>query len=227
MAANLDQLVFELPHRAAQGIEDFFVGSTNAAAVEWIDRWPDWPAPAAALIGDEGAGKTHLAQVWMRRSGGALVEARAISEADAATLHRRRALVVDNLDRGLADERALFHLLNLAREENLSMLLTSRQPPGTLEIALPDLRSRLRALPAIHIEPPDERLIKVVLVKLLADRQLVVEPHVLSYLALNLERSMAAVARLVALLDGMSLALQRRVSRRLAADAIEEMKRSR
>ena len=52
------------------------------------------------------------------------------------------------------------------------MLLTSRQAPGEIDITLPDLRSRLRALPLLRIEPPDEGLLKAVLVKLFADRQL-------------------------------------------------------
>ena len=123
------------------------------------------------------------------------------------------------------DDRILFHLLNLAREHKRSILLTSRTPPGEMNIALPDLRSRLRALPLITIAAPDEALIRAVLIKLFADRQLVVEPHVVNFIALRIERSMAAVNAIVERLDREALATRRRVTRALAAvvlDAADE-----
>jgi chromosomal replication initiation ATPase DnaA len=64
--------------------------------------------------------------------------ASALCEDDVAGVNG--ALLVEDLHGGIADERALFHLLNLVREHRLSMLLTSRVPPGELEVRLPDLR---------------------------------------------------------------------------------------
>lgn len=215
--------MLRLPARAAQGVEDFFVSRSNSAAVELIDRWPDWPFPALMLAGPAGSGKTHLAQIWRARSHSAACEATALTEAVVSSMTDHRALIVENLDRGIGDERVLFHLLNGAREHGHSVLLASRAPPGELAVALPDLRSRLRAMPVAAIEAPDEDLIRAVLVKLFADRQLVVEPHVVAYLALHVERSMAAVNRLVAVLDEMSLALHRRVTRPLARAALDRI----
>src|SRR5262249_7565030 len=117
-------------------------------------------------------------------------------------------------------ERALFHLLNLVREHKLSMLLTSRLPPGELEVALPDLRSRLRALPLVAISAPDEALLKAVLVKHFADRQLAVEHPVISYIALHMERSMEAAAAIVAEIDRRALATHRKVTRALAGEVL-------
>ena len=114
---------------------------------------------------------------------------------------------MEDLDRGIAEERVLLHLLNLAREHKLSILLTSRLAAGELDVGLPDLRSRLRALPLVRIESPDEALLQGVLVKLPADRQLDVEPHVVSFLARRMERSMAAATRTVAEVDRLALAL--------------------
>ncbi len=133
------------------------------------------------------------------------------------------ALVVEDLDRGIADEKALFHLLNRARESKLAVLLTSRVPPGEQEFRIPDLRSRLRALPLVEVQPPDETLLKAVLVKLFADRQLNVEPPVIDYLSLRMERSMAAANRIVAAVDRLALAKQRKVTRPLAAEALASL----
>jgi chromosomal replication initiation ATPase DnaA len=102
------------------------------------------------------------------------------------------------------------------------MLLTSRAPPGEIEARLPDLRSRLRALPLVTIEPPDETLLKAVLVKHFTDRQLIVEPGVIAYVALRMERSMEAAATIVAAIDRAAMAAHRKVTRALAAEVLAQ-----
>jgi chromosomal replication initiation ATPase DnaA len=217
-----DQLVLELPHRQALGAEDFLVSQSNAAAVALIDAWPAWDHPALLAVGPQGSGKSHLAQVWRSRSGAAPIAAAALDEAALAALEAERAIVVEDIDRGITSERMLFHILNLAREERYSVLLTSRTAPGEFTVGLPDLRSRLRALPLVTLGPPDEALLKALLVKLFADRQLAVEPHVVSYLALHMGRSMEEASRVVAAVDRLSLARHRKVTRAIAADALAE-----
>jgi chromosomal replication initiation ATPase DnaA len=123
----------------------------------------------------------------------------------------------------LADEAALFHLLNLVREQRLQVLLTTDTAPGDLSVKLPDLRSRLKALPLASIAAPDDPLLRAVLVKLFADRQLSVEPHVIDYVLVRMERSMLGAERLVAEADRQALRLQRRVTRAVAAAALDEL----
>lgn len=219
-AAEPQQLVLALPHRQAQEAEDFLVSRSNTAAVDLVDSWPGWPLHAATVVGPAGAGKSHLANVWRARSHASVVAARTLDETAVAAFEQQRTLVVEDIDRGIGSEQVLFHLLNLAREKSGSLLMTSRIAPGEMTIALPDLRSRLRAIPPVLIEPPDEALIRSVLVKLFSDRQLVVEPHVVSYLSLHMDRSMDAATRVVAVCDRLSLAMQRKVTRAVAAAAL-------
>lgn len=223
MSAAPRQLVLDLAHRQALGLEDFLVSRSNAAPVELIDRWPDWPHPAAVVVGPAGSGKSHLAHVWQLKSSADLVAASKLTDATVAALADRGALVVEDLDRGIADEQALFHLLNRARESKLSILLTSRRAPGDLIFRIPDLRSRMRALPVVEVEPPDEALLKAVLVKLFFDRQLNVEPAVIEYLSMRMERSMAAASQVVAAVDQLALATHRKVTRPLAAEVLASM----
>jgi chromosomal replication initiation ATPase DnaA len=218
------QFVLDLPHRPAFGAEDFLVSAANKAAVALVDRWPDWPLASSLVVGPPGSGKTHLAHVWRLKSGANVLAASAVGEAAVTVLQTARALVIENIDRGVADEPMLFHLLNLAREQAFSLLLTSACPPGELRIALPDLRSRLRALPMVAIDAPDDIILKAVLVKLFADRQLVVEPHVVEHVALHMDRSMAAAGRIVAEIDRRALALHRKVTRSLAAEALAALR---
>lgn len=214
------QLAFDLAHRSAQGLEDFLVSGSNAAAVDLIDRWPQWPHWAAIVVGPEGAGKSHLAHVWRTRSGAPVLAASALTDAVPGRLEEARALLVEDIDRGISSERILFHLMNIARDLKLSILLTSRTAPGDIGVKLPDLATRLIACPQVRIDEPDEALLKAVLVKLFADRQLAVEPHVVNHIALHMERSMSAANRIVAAADRIALEQQRRVTRAVAAEAL-------
>lgn len=219
MSAQPQQLVLALPHREAFGVEDFLVSSSNAEAVALVDSWPDWPMPAAMIVGPAGSGKTHLAHVWQLKSRATIVPATEVTVDRIPVLAAEPAVVVEDIA-ALADQTALFHLLNLAREQRLPVLLTSRARPGDLDIALPDLSSRLKALPLADIAAPDDSLLRAVMVKLFADRQIAVEPAIIDYLIRRMERSMAAAAALVAEIDRQSLASKQGVSRTIAARAL-------
>ncbi|KAB2846452.1 MAG: hypothetical protein F9K44_15335 [Hyphomicrobiaceae bacterium] len=221
-----EQLVLDLPHRPALGEEDFLVSASNAVAVAEIDRWPDWQHHVFVLVGPAGAGKSHLANVWRLRSGADMIAASRISEAFVRGRKPREPVLVEDVDRGMGDERAMFHLLNLAREGAFHVLVTARTPPGEWKIELPDLRSRLRQAPVAIINAPDDTLLKAVLVKLFSDRQLSVEPHVIQHIGVHMERSMEAASRIVEEIDRRSLQAKRRVTRAIAAEAVQSVARA-
>jgi chromosomal replication initiation ATPase DnaA len=214
------QLILDLPHLPAMDRADFVTGEANRAAVALIDRWPDWPARTVLLSGPSGSGKSHLAAIWQADSGAAAISAAALGDADAEMLVAGGAALVEDLHVPERDERALFHLLNLARERGAAVLMTSREPAAGLRIALPDLASRLRAATPAALAPPDDDLLKRVLTKLFADRQIAVEPAVIAYVATRIERSLEAANRVVAWLDRESLVGGRAVTRPLAGEAV-------
>lgn len=226
MTAEPPQLVLDLPHRAALDADDFMVSRSNEGALALVEAWPGWPASAIIVTGPAGSGKSHLVNVWRTRSAAQVQSAGALTEDTVATFATAAALAVEDLDQGIADERLLFHLLNLAREHKLSLLLTARRAPGELDIALPDLRSRVRALPHAAIAAPDEGLIGGLLVKLFADRQLRVEPHVVAHIVRHLDRSTEAVQKIVELVDRLALATRRRVTRALVSEALQALQSS-
>ena len=218
-----EQLILDLPHLAAQGAEDFLVSSSNQAAVEMVGRWPDWSGPAVVLCGPSGVGKSHLINVWKMRSGATVIPAIDLDENVAGKLGPEEHLAVEDLHHGIASEKALFYRLNMAREHRGSLLMTSRYPPGELELVLPDLRSRLRAVPVLVIAPPDDALLQSMLVKLFADRQWHVEPAIIKFILTHMERSAEAANAIVAEMNHLALATQRKATRALAKEVIGKL----
>jgi chromosomal replication initiation ATPase DnaA len=213
------QLALALPHAESFARDDFLTGASNDAALATIERWPDWADRVLALTGPEGAGKSHLAAIWAEKAGARRVSARALGETDLLHALATGALVVEDESDEL-DERALFHLLNLVREEDGYLLLTARMLPATWGVALPDLASRLRAVPVVTVSAPDDALLRAVMVKLFADRQLAVDETLIAYLATRIERSFAAARETVERLDREALRQQRGVTRALAAELL-------
>ncbi len=216
MTLVAEQIPLDLGHRPAQGREDFMVAPSNQDAVIWIDRWPDWPAPAFILYGPVASGKSHLAAVWGEQTKAASIDTAKLIEMNAGEIaETAEHLVIDSIDLWLGDrvaETTLFHLYNLMREQHRSLLLTMNMAPTHIEFAIPDLASRLRAAPAAAIQPPDDTLLAALLVKLFADRQLQISCEVLDYLLPRMERSFSAAYELVKDADRLALAEKRPVS---------------
>lgn len=216
------QMTLDLPGREARGRSDFLVAPSNARALDALDGWTGWPGLKAVLVAPEGAGKSHLAQVWATASGAAVLPAAEVAQADLAAL-ATTGLAIEDADRagGAPQETALFHLHNLLAERRLPLLVTARTPPRDWGIGLPDLASRLQAAPLIRLDPPDDALLRAVMVKQFADRQVHVAPQVIDYVLARMTRSLAAVRELVAALDARALAEGRAVTRQMAADWFE------
>lgn len=214
------QLAFALPHAESLTRDNFLEGPANEAGLALVDAWPDWPNRIMLLVGPEGSGKSHLAAIWAEQSGARSISAHALNAAAVPGALATGALVVEDLRQGDVDERALFHLMNLAREDEASVLITARLPPSAFEIELRDLRSRLRAVPVVSLLPPDDQLFRALIIKFCADRQLTVDETVVGYLATRIERSYSAVRQAVELLDTEALRLGRPVTRALAAELL-------
>jgi chromosomal replication initiation ATPase DnaA len=222
------QLPLPMGHRVAQGAQDFQVASGNRHAVEWIDRWPDWPFTALVVVGPEGSGKTHLTAVWRARSNAAAIDLATLDlEAAADAAAPGKGALVDDADRAVnaspVAELALLRLYNLARAAAGTVLLTAKAPPSAWGLGLADLRSRLNSAMVVDLGPPDDALLAAVALKQFADRQISPGEGVIPLLLSRGERSFAAIARAVAALDHAALAGKRPITVALARDIVARL----
>jgi chromosomal replication initiation ATPase DnaA len=214
------QLALELPIAARLLRDDFLPAPANQAALAMIEAWPNWPDRTLLIVGPEGSGKSHLAAIFARRAGAVTLLPEKLPAPGQLGSPTPAVLLLDGLD-AVADETALFHLLNFTAGCGAYLLMTARRAPRGDSVGLPDLLSRLRRAPMLELSAPDDALLRAVLEKLFRDRQLTVEPGLIDYIALRLERSLGAARDFVADLDREALARGRRVTRALAAELLE------
>ena len=216
-----NQLALDLPVTSSFAREDIVEGQANALAIHLIDRWPDWPGKVVILAGPTGSGKTHIASVWSKMAKAYMAE---MEELDSLgdDLISASNLVLENAAPGNISERSLFHLLNAKRAAGASLLITSRSWPSEWKVKLADLNSRLRAAQLVELDEPDDELLRMVLYKHFSDRQITVEPSVVDYLVLRMERSLEAANKIVSRLDNRGLELKRKITRQMAGEILAQ-----
>ena len=213
------QFRLELRRASSYRREDFIVSPSNVGAVRAVDDWPVWHAGALALVGPEGAGKSHLARAWANRAGAAVL---ALSEGDPPDLTqlRGRPVLLEDADQGAPDE-VIFHLINMAGVPGGGLLLTGRNPPSAWQARLPDLRSRLNALSVAELPAPDDLILEGLLRKFFRERNIRPTDDLIPYLLRRIERSASRAREVVARLDEVADAEQRGVSRALARQILD------
>jgi chromosomal replication initiation ATPase DnaA len=213
------QLPLPLGARVVLTREDFVPSLASAAAMAFIDSWPDWPAPAAALYGPSGSGKSHLAAIWAARSDAQVIAAAALS---TTSFDASRPLIVEDVDQSTASDMRDAALFSLLENKRAPLLLTGREPPQQWRASLPDLASRFSALLAFGLWAPDDALLAAIARKLFNDRQLAVPDAVIARMVQSLERSPSAIRDFVDMADAKALSEGRPINLALVREMLAE-----
>ena len=216
------QLALDLPVDPKLEPEDFLVSPSNEAAYAVLEQWPDWPSRLMVLVGPAGAGKTHLATIWARKARAWCLDLKDLTTERVPHLVANSAILLENCDQTPRDEAALFHLINAMEERGGTVLLTTRQSLSGLEIKTADLLSRLRRATVIEIENPDDALLGALLVKLLLDRQMIIDTSIVEFIRQRIGRSVDSVQKFVEMIDREGLARGRRITRGLVSDCLRQ-----
>ena len=211
------QLLLPFPEDFLGSPTDFVPAASNEAALAWLAREADWPDRRLAIWGEEGCGKTHLLRAWVRRTGAAMQPGPALRGLPGRL--PPAGIAIDDADAVPAEE-TLLHWLNAARDAGVPVLLTSRIAPARLPVRLPDLASRLRAILAVEIGRAEDELLRLLLARLLAERQWRLDPGFQDWLLPQLPRTPASLREMVARLDRLLLAEGGRITQRLVRDVL-------
>jgi chromosomal replication initiation ATPase DnaA len=208
------QFVLPFTNEPVMDAATFITAPCNEQAFRFIARWPDWPAPAAAVYGPAGCGKTHLATIWRDVSGARVFHARDLASAFAAGQACSGPSIVEDLDRAPADASRDRVLIELFDRRN-PMLLTGRSAPALWNAATGDWKSRLQSLVSFELWSPDDVFLSRLVRRHFAERQLEVPAPVVEHILNSVERTPAAIARFIDGADRRALSEKRPISLRL------------
>ncbi len=221
----ISQYHLPLPQKESMAAEDFFSSAANEQARQWLVRRDPvtWPSHALVLWGPEGAGKTHLLSVWAAQRQAVFVQPEDDTLPKIIAGDGSPAFVLDNADSvvGVAEkEEWLQHFFNATKEAGVPFLMATRRPPAQWGLRLRDIETRLKSCLSVEIFEPDDDLMRGLLLKLFADRQLRIESGVIDYLAARLERTGSALISAVEVLDEAALETGRKISTPFAQRAL-------
>ncbi len=138
-----------------------------------------WPSAAVLILGPKGSGKTHLGQAWRNKYSGEFID-----------------------DAEAVDETTMFDVINRALAGQISgLVLASALPPTEWGVSMPDLKSRLNAMPTLTLAEHDEASLEPILRELFDQAGRVVGQDVVSFVLRQCERSVEALRELVLELD--------------------------
>ena len=220
------QLTLDLPHEPLMGREDFLESESNERALRIIEEWPNWPSNFVILFGPKGSGKTHLVEIWRELTEAQIFSATDLSRLDVTQVVVEGPVVVEDVSNEIEfDQLALFHLINSVLTENGSLIITTNEMPATWKISKRDLKSRIRLATLAELSTPNDYLLRQVLMKLFADRQLEVKENVIEYMVIHMERSLQFAQDLVREVDNFSLRESRRITKPVVSKVLNEMVR--
>lgn len=217
-----EQLPLALRWPAHQRLDSFVLGD-NAAGLDILRRAAADDIERVFLAGSAGSGKTHLligvcAEAVANQRTAQYLDLSRVAKDLGHTIRRlggSNVLAIDNIDAivGIDDaEHALFDLYNRCRAEGSTLLFAASEPPGALDLALPDLVSRLSSCTQWQLRPLDESARRRIIRELGAGRGLEMDDLVLDWLFTRKARDLGSLVALLDRIDQAALAAQRRVT---------------
>ena len=211
----MKQLPFALYTEANLTKESYFITDSNKDAFNWVQKWPNWGEGLYSnifyLYGDENSGKTHLSKIWQNISKAVELKKEDIISQKYFSLENEN-FILENVELCQDNQNELFYFLNFIINSSKNLLITSCHSTNTLNFNLQDLTSRIRSFFSIKINQPDDQMVKQILSKYFADKQIIIEANVVEHLSNKVNRSYSEIAVLVEAIDKSSLSLNKKIT---------------
>jgi len=216
------QLLFNLKKKKIYEKDDFLVSSSNKEAYKLIDRWPKWPSRKIIIYGDTGTGKTHLSNIWQKKTSASVLNLNKFKKIRFDNFFlKKKSFIIENISNFFDKinksekehlEKHLLHFYNLIEEKKGYLILTASNSPKFWGISLPDLKSRILSSINVKIKKPDDELLSSVLIKLFLDKQILIDKKIIKFIVYRSERSLTNLQKIVNKIDKQSLITKKKIN---------------
>ncbi len=217
------QLSFNFPFQEKYLSEDFVVSLCNKAAFEFVQNYDSGSETSPkifAISAPKLAGKSYLANIWYKKVGAEFLNLSDLKNVNLIKfIKAKKFYIIEDIDE-IKNQELLLQIFNLIQEKLGYLLITSAVDLSQVGVKIKDLNSRLKNVFQLEISRPDDELIKMLLTKNFAAKQLKVEGRVIDFLTQNLHRDFASISDIVRLLEFYSLEKKRNITIPLAKEIL-------
>ena len=218
---SLNQLLLDFDYEQNFRDDDFYVGKSNFYTFELINKWPKWEKNFLNIIGEKSSGKTHLANIFLKKFNGIKIESNLLNENNLKSIQSFQNIVLEDLNLDV-DENLIYTLFNTIDQNNKFLIITSDKPIVEIDFKLKDLRSRTTNCLLAKIENPDDELMFALILKNLSDRQIALDKKLIDFIIKRVERSYGKIFEFIYKIDSISLKKKKSIDFKIINEALEE-----
>ena len=219
--SSLNQLLLKFELKQNYKYDDFYVSKSNFYAFNLIDKWPKWEKNIINISGEKFSGKTHLANIFLKKFKGKKIEAKEFSDNDLKELKIYENIVLDNLSLNV-DERLIYSLFNIVDQDNKFLIINSLIPISEIDFKLKDLKSRTKNCLVTKIDKPDDELMFALILKNLSDRQITIDKKLIDFIIKRIDRSYGKIFEFIYKIDEISLKKKKSIDLKIIKDVLED-----
>ena len=201
---ELNQLLLNFNYKQNFHNDDFYVSKSNFYAFELIEKWPNWEKNILNIYGEKYSGKTHLANIFLKKNKGKKVNEEYLNDEILKEFKLYENIVIDNFQ-NITEERILYSIFNLIDQDNKFLLINSVVPINEIDFKLKDLRSRSKNCLFAKIDEPDDELIFAIILKSFSDRQINIDKKLIDFVIKRIDRSYGKISDFIYKVDELSL----------------------
>ena len=217
---NLNQLLLDFDYDQNFRDDDFYVGKSNFYPFEIINKWPKWEKFFLNISGEKFSGKTHLANIFIKKFDGIKIESKLLTNENLREIKPFQNVILENLDLNV-NENLIYTLFNIIDQDNKFIIITSLKPIAEINFKLKDLKSRTKNCLLAKIENPDDELMFALILKNLSDRQITLDKKLIDFIIKRVERSYGKIFDFIYKIDKISLKKKKSIDFKIINEALE------
>ena len=216
---ELDQLLLNFNFNKSYRQDDYFVSESNLYAFNLVNSWPKWERNIINICGEKYSGKTHLSKIFYNKSNCIIIDSASLKNEKLYHLRFYENVILENFNINI-DEKSFFSLFNFIDQNKKYLLINSQIPISEVNFKLKDLTSRTKNCLIANIEKPDDKLIKVLILKNLSDRQVTVDMKLIDYVVKRITRSYGKIFEFIYKIDEISLKKKKSIDQKTIKEAL-------